>query len=67
MTACRNQRHDPDSCELLKASKKKPEIPNETVQVDLLGPFTSYGDKKFVLVLTDVATKVTVFEPLKDK
>ena len=32
-----------------------------------MGPFTSYGDKLFVLILTDVATKLTVFEPLQDK
>ena len=32
-----------------------------------MGPFTSYGDKKFVLILTDVAMKLTVFEPLQDK
>ena len=56
-----------DNCKLLNAAEKKPEIPNAMIQVDLMGPFTSYGDKKFALILTDVATKVTVFKPLKDK
>ena len=56
-----------ENCKLQKTAQKKPKIPNATIQVDLMGPFTSYGDKKFVLILTDVATKLTVFEPLQDK
>lgn len=53
-----------NNCKLLKASNKKPEVPNA---MDLLGPFTSYGDNKVVLILTDATTRVTVFEPIKKK
>ena len=56
-----------NNCQVLQHAKKTPQIPNATVHLDIRGPFVSYGDNKFVLTLTDEATKITVFEAVKSK
>ena len=55
------------NCKILKQFKKTPEIPNAIFDLDLHGPFRSYGENKFVLTLIDEATKLTTFEAIKDK
>ena len=52
---------------MLQHTNKTPQIPNTTMHLDIHGPFVSYGDNKFVLTLTDEATKITVFEAVKSK
>ena len=42
-------------------------MPNAVVHLDIHGPFPSYGDKKFIAVLTDEATRVTSFAPMSNK
>ena len=54
-------------CQVLQHAKKTPEIPNATVHPNVHGPFVSYGKNKFVVTLTDEATKVTVFKAVKSK
>ena len=55
------------NCQVLHHAKKTPRIPNATVHLDIHGPFVSYGDNKFVITLTDEATKITVFEAVPSK
>ena len=55
------------NCQVLQQAKKKPQIPNATVHLDIHGPFVSCGNNKFVVTLTDEATKITVFEAVPAK
>ena len=56
-----------NNCQVLQQAKKTPQIPNATVNLDIHGPFVSYGENKFVITLTDEATKITVFEAVISK
>ena len=55
------------NCQVLQHAKKAPQVPNATVHLHIHGPFVSYGENKFVITLTDEATKITVFEADKSK
>ena len=46
-----------NNCQVLQQAKKAPQIPKATVHLDIYGPFVSNGDNKFVVTLTDEATK----------
>lgn len=52
-TACSN-------CLQLATHKQNQVVPYAEEHVDLHGPFQSYGENKFVTVLTDESTKITI-------
>ena len=56
-----------NNCQVLQQAKKKTQIPNAAIHLDIHGPFVSYGDNKFVITLTDEATKITIFEAVNSK
>ena len=56
-----------NNCQVLQQAKKSPQIPNATVDLNIHGPFVSYGENKFIVILTDEATKITVFKAVKSK
>ena len=63
------QQH-PDSCAdcaKLKVHKQNNSVPNAVVHIDIHGPLPSHGDRKFIAVLTDEATRVTSFAPKTNK
>ena len=63
------QQH-PDSCAncaQLKLHRKDKSVPNAVVHLDIHGPFPSYGNQKFVAVLTDEATRITSFVSMASK
>ena len=52
-----------NNCQVLQHAKKTPEVPNATVHLDVHGAFVSYGENKFVVTLTDEATKLPFLKP----
>ena len=55
------------NCAQLKVHKQTKSVPNAVVHLDVHGPFPSYGEQKFVAVLTDEATKIRSFVTMPNK